>query len=132
MTAVEILLVEDNAGDALLIQQVLAGCPVRLKLHVARDGEQALGMLANRGFKPDLIILDLNIPRISGMALLERWGRVSVPVVVFTSSLEERKRALELGACAFVLKPVNFDAFTDAVRGIVQEWGLPRASQTAV
>ena len=132
MTAVEILLVEDNAGDALLIEQVLAGCPVRLRVHVARDGEQALGMVANNGFKPDLIILDLNIPRISGMALLERWRQVDMPVVVFTSSLEERQRALELGARAFVVKPVDFDAFTSAVQGIVQKWGLPRASGTAV
>jgi CheY-like chemotaxis protein len=132
LNPVEILLVEDNAGDASLIGQVLAACPVPPKLHMARDGEQALGMLADSSCKPDLIILDLNIPRIPGTALLERWQPMGLPVVVFSSSLEEKGRALELGARAFVLKPVDLEAFTEAVRGILQKWGLPRASGTAV
>jgi hypothetical protein len=69
---VHILLVEDFAGDTLLIQQVLASCPVAFKLHVARDGEQALQMLADPNLKLDLIILDLDLPRITGLGVLER------------------------------------------------------------
>jgi CheY-like chemotaxis protein len=66
----EALLVEDNAGDALLVGQALAECPIPVHLHIARDGEQALQILGDPEFKPDLIILDLNIPKISGYAVL--------------------------------------------------------------
>jgi len=65
------LLVEDNAGEILLIRQILSKSSFRVRLHVAVDGEQALQMLADPQFKPDLIILDLNIPKIPGLAVLE-------------------------------------------------------------
>jgi DNA-binding response OmpR family regulator len=131
---VEILLVEDNAGDAVLIRQVLADSPIPVHLHIARDGEQALLMLASSDFKPDLIILDLNIPRIPGAALLERWRPGGTPVVVFSSSLNEaeRKHVLELGACEFVPKPTDLQAFINAVFEIVQKWGTPQVNGTAV
>src|ERR1700734_2887864 len=100
MQGMEILLVEDNAGDAVLIRQILADGSVPVNLHIVRDGEQALTMLSDAHFQPALIILDLNIPRISGTVLLERWKSESTPVVVFSSSLNEgeRARVLELGA----------------------------------
>jgi len=66
----EVLLVEDNAGDALLIGQALSDGPSLVRLHIARDGEQALQILERPDFKPDLIILDLNIPKMSGYAVL--------------------------------------------------------------
>ena len=66
----QILLVEDNAGDVLAIPQILAALPIRIS--VARDGEQAIQILEDREFKPDLIILDLNIPKVPGLAVLER------------------------------------------------------------
>jgi CheY-like chemotaxis protein len=58
----EVLLVEDNAGDALLVRQALLEALISVHLHIARDGEQALQILGERDFKPDLIILDLNLP----------------------------------------------------------------------
>src|SRR5579863_7871304 len=70
MEKMEILLVEDNAGDAVLIRQILADASVPVNLHIVRDGEQALTMLSDADFRPALIILDLNIPRISGSVLL--------------------------------------------------------------
>ena len=66
MQRMEILLVEDNAGDAVLIRQILAEASVPVNLHIARDGEQALTILSDADFHPALIILDLNIPRITG------------------------------------------------------------------
>src|ERR1700680_4088081 len=60
MNQAEVLLVEDNAGDALLIGQALAESPITVRLHIARDGEQALQIMGESDFKPDLIILDLN------------------------------------------------------------------------
>jgi DNA-binding response OmpR family regulator len=125
MQIMEILLVEDNAGDAVLIRQVLADASVPVNLHIARDGEQALTMLSDAHFEPALIILDLNIPRITGSALLERWKVLTIPVVVFSSSLNdaERTHVLELGAREFIPKPTDIDAFIATVYGILQRYG---------
>ncbi len=124
MQRVEILLVEDNAGDAVLIRQILAEASVPVNLHIARDGEQALTMLSDADFRPALIILDLNIPRITGSALLEQWKSLDTPVVVFSSSLNdaEQVRVLELGAREFIQKPTDIEEFTAAVCGIIRRW----------
>jgi DNA-binding response OmpR family regulator len=120
----EILLVEDNAGDAVLIRQILAEAPAPVNLHIVRDGEQALTLLSDAHFEPALIILDLNIPRITGSALLEQWRSKEIPIVVFSSSLNdaERARVLELGAREFIYKPTDLDAFSEEVRGIVERY----------
>lgn len=127
MDKMEVLLVEDNAGDAVLIRQILADAAVPVRLHIARDGEQAMTILNDGHFHPGLIILDLNIPRISGSALLERWKALNTPVVVFssTSSERERERALALGAREFIQKPSDLDSFTQAVYGIVERYSGP-------
>jgi DNA-binding response OmpR family regulator len=132
MEKIEILLVEDNAGDAVLIRQILAEAAVPVNLHIVRDGEQALTLLSDAQFRPALIILDLNIPRISGMALLHQWKTVRTPIVVFSSSLNdaERSRALELGAREFIPKPTDIEAFTTAVCGIVERYA-ERSHETA-
>jgi len=124
MEKMEILLVEDNAGDAVLIRQILADASVPVNLHIVRDGEQALTMLSDADFQPALIILDLNIPRISGSVLLERWRAQQTPVVVFSSSLNdaERARVMELGAREFVQKPTDVEEFGAAVCGIIERW----------
>ena len=124
MQRMEILLVEDNAGDAVLIRQILADAAVPVNLHIVRDGEQALTLMGDNHFQPALIILDLNIPRITGSALLERWRAEKTPVVVFSSSLNdaERTRVMELGAREFVQKPTDIDGFTAAVCGIIERW----------
>ena len=120
----EILLVEDNAGDAVLVRQVLADASVPVTLHIARDGQQAMTMLDSADFQPALIILDLNIPRIPGPSLLEQWRASNIPVVVFSASLNdaERARALALGAREFIEKPNDVDEFIRAVRGIIDRW----------
>lgn len=124
MEHMEILLVEDNAGDAVLIRQVLAEAPVPVNLHIVRDGEQALTLLSDPHFEPALIILDLNIPRIPGSALLEQWKSKQIPIVVFSSSLNdaERARVLELGAREFIYKPTEIAAFIEEVCGIVRRY----------
>jgi two-component system, response regulator len=121
---VDILLVEDNAGDTLLIGQILAESEVPVRLHVARDGEQALTMLADAQWEPALIVLDLNIPKISGNTLLRRYQNRDVPVVVFSSTwnTDEINEALSLGASQYVQKPNDIQAFTDAVSGMVLKW----------
>ena len=126
MKPVDILLVEDNAGDTLLVQQALAEARLPAKLHIARDGEQALQMLANPNFVPTLIILDLNIPRIPGSAVLERCQSLQTPIVIFSSSWNEAeiKHSLELGAREFVQKPTDLTAFSSAVTSMVRRWAL--------
>ena len=119
-----ILLVEDSAGDTLLIQQVLANCPVAFKLHVARDGEQALQMLADPNLKLDLVVLDLNLPRITGLGVLERYHPKEIPVVVFSVSWRQTDEhfAKALGASEYVRKPTDLQAYTAAVCGIIEKW----------
>jgi len=120
----EVLLVEDNAGDALLIEQALAECPTPVHLHIARDGEQALQILQHPHFVPDLVILDLNIPKISGYAVLAWYPPEKTPVIVFSASQNEADvgRVLSLGAKEFVHKPLDLDDYKAAVTGMVQKW----------
>jgi two-component system, response regulator len=118
----EILLVEDNSGDAMAVRLAVAEASATANLRVARDGEQAVALIENTDFRPSLIILDLNIPRIPGSALLERWQ--GIPVVVFSSSQNDAEKAnvLALGAREFVHKPTDLDAFHHAICGIVERW----------
>jgi len=120
---IELLLVEDSAGDILLIRQALAGAGVPITVHVAVDGKQAMQILAARHFDFDLVILDLNIPKLSGLAVLERI-QVDVPVVVFTSSSDPRDRqsSFELGAKDFVEKPTDLAEYSEVVSRMVRNW----------
>ena len=126
MKSVQVLLVEDNAGDALLVRQAVADCPVPVKLTIARDGEQALGMLSERGFEPDLIILDLNMPKIPGHVLLQRYHGKTKPIVVFSAYWNDvdMDRAFALGVREYVHKPNDLDAFKIAVCAMIQKWAL--------
>ena len=126
----QILLIEDGAGDVLLIRQVLTDARPPIKVSVARDGEQALRLLADPEFTPDLIILDLNIPKIPGIALLARC-KPAAPVVVFSSSSNptEIRRAMELGVREFVQKPNNLDEFAKVVRKMIRDWANPEINR---
>lgn len=118
-----IFLIEDNAGDILLIRQTLDSLGLPIQVHVARDGDQALFMLAEGHFQPDLILLDLNLPRVSGSWFLERT-RPKVPVVVFSSSSNpaDIRQAVELGVKEFVQKPSDLQQYGERVCRIVRDW----------
>ncbi|HYL37091.1 MAG TPA: response regulator [Bryobacteraceae bacterium] len=133
MRSVEVLFVEDNAGDALLASQVLAEAPFPVKLHIARDGSQALLMLSDESFKPDVVILDLTLPEISGFEMLKQYHRADVPVVVFSASAKESDKLLakSLGACEYVVKPTDLEIFREAVWGMVQRWGVGQLGDQA-
>ena len=130
----EVLLVEDNAGDALVIGQALAESRIPVHLHLARDGEQALQILGESDFKPDLIILDLNIPKVSGHSVLSLYRPKKTPVVVFTASENEAdiERAFSLGADEFVHKPMDLDVYKTAVCSMIQKWAPREESGTPV
>lgn len=124
---VDVLLVEDDPGDALLASEALDLLTVRSTLHVAGDGEQAMYFL-NRaaGFasapRPSLILLDLNLPRRTGLEVLAeikaRQDLLVIPVVVLTTSHAEEdiRASYQLHANAYITKPIDFDVYTRAVR----------------
>lgn len=124
MDTAEVFLIEDNPADVLLMQVALSQLSVTIKLHVAKDGEQALKMLSSPLFHPSLIILDLNMPRVDGQTVLQRYENKTVPVVIFSSTQNkaEVQKALALGAREYVQKPMGFEPYADAVRGIVRRW----------
>jgi len=125
LTPVEVLLVEDNAGDALLASQVLAEAPIPVKLHIARDGAQALQMLGGECLKPDVVILDLTLPEIDGLRVMESYHPVDVPIIVFSASRRESDKLLAkaLGAAEYIVKPSDLKDFREAMWGMVQRWG---------
>jgi CheY-like chemotaxis protein len=118
-----IFVIEDNAGDVLLIRQILQQQQIPIQVHVARDGAQAMFMLAEGRFQPDLILLDLNLPKVSGSWFLARSKPVA-PVVVFSSSLNpaDIQNSTELGAKEFVQKPIDLEEYAERVSRIVRDW----------
>lgn len=127
MPRTDVLFVEDSAGDALLTQQILAESLPSIKLHIARDGLQALMILCDKTVHPALILLDLNLPVVSGFDVLERNPLKEVPVVIFTASVRraDQDRARSLGAKEFVTKPTDIAGYRSAVIGMVQRWAKP-------
>src|ERR1700680_2140087 len=109
---VHVLLIEDNPADVLMVREGMRTSAVKADVLIAYDGQQAMKFLTELNFKPDFIILDLNIPKFNGIQILERYrAKEGPPVVVFTSSINptERKRAMELGAKEYIVKPSDVD-----------------------
>ena len=126
---IEVLLVEDDPGDVLMTQEAFGQNKVSNTLHVVPDGVKAMDFLHKRGEyaeapTPDLILLDLNMPRMDGREVLaavkEDPHLRQIPVVVLTTSEAEADvlRSYELYANAYVTKPVDFDRFVEVVRQI--------------
>ena len=125
----EILLVEDDPGDVLLTRDAFEDHHPRLQLHVVGDGEEAMRFLRRNGDfadvpRPVLVLLDLNLPRRSGLEVLGELkadpGLHTIPVVVLTTSQAETDilRSYQLHANAYVIKPFDADRFADAIRQI--------------
>lgn len=123
--AVELLLVEDNAADVSVVREAVAEYRLTIKLTLASDGEQALKILRN-GFRPALIILDINLPKLSGLAVLEQYQRNGSPVVIFSSSCTEAEifLALRLGARDCIRKLDNLTEYTRTVLEIIEKWAV--------
>jgi two-component system response regulator len=125
----EVLLVEDDPGDEMMTREAFEDNKIGNSLHVVRDGLEALDFLYKRGAyegapTPDLILLDLNLPKYDGRQVLEKVKSdadlAMIPVVVLTTSAAEEDilRSYKLHANAYVTKPVDLDQFMAAIRQI--------------
>jgi CheY-like chemotaxis protein len=130
---IEILLVEDNAADVRLTEEALKEGKVRNNLHVARDGMEALEFLRRQGkhakaTRPDLILLDLNLPRRDGREVLAEIkddpALKMIPVVVLTTSSAEADilKSYKLHANCYITKPVDLEQFVSVVKSIDDFW----------
>ena len=144
--AVEILLVEDNPQDLELTLRALQKANVSNRIEVARDGAEALDFVFGEGEHagrkiedgPRLILLDLKLPKIDGLQVLKRIKgdprTRTIPVVVLTSSKEQRDvvESYQLGVNSYIVKPVNFEGFAQAVKDLGFYWLLLNQSPQAV
>ncbi len=133
MTAFEVLLVEDSPGDVRLTREAFKDAKVHINLQVASDGAEAMAILHREGKhadipRPDLILLDLNLPKKSGREVLEEIKEdpvlMSIPVVILTTSASEQDilRSYLLHANCFITKPVDLDGFLKVVKSIDNFW----------
>jgi CheY-like chemotaxis protein len=133
MTAIDILMVEDNPGDARLTEEALKESKVYNNLYHVRDGVEAMEFLRKEGRfgdapTPDIILLDLNLPRKDGRQVLAELKAIprlkNIPVVVLTTSEAEQDivKSYELHANCYITKPVDLDKFVEIIHGIENFW----------
>ena len=133
VAVVEILIVEDNPGDVRLAREGLSACKIRNNLHAVDDGVKAMAFLRKQGEyartpRPDLILLDLNLPKKDGREVLREIKADAdlcrIPIVVLTTSKADTDVAsiYELGANSFISKPVRFEALVGVMRILGQYW----------
>lgn len=136
--AIEILLVEDNPDDVEITQRALSKIRLANRLHVVRDGEEALKFLRHQGEfedhagapRPDLILLDLNLPKVNGKEVLTAIRHdealATIPVIMLTASSRDEDiiESYRLGTNTFIQKPVEFDKFLHALDVIGEYWML--------
>ncbi len=141
---IDILLIEDSSTDVLMIREALSEVKLLNKIHVAEDGVEALDFLHKRGKfasspRPNLILLDLNLPRKNGHEVLAEikadkdLKRIPVVVLTTSSTKEDILRSYDLHVNCYVVKPVEFDSFVKAVQSIQHFWSstvsLPPAKE---
>jgi len=130
---IRILLVEDNPGDVRLTREAFKDAKVHAELTVVSDGVEAMDFLRRRGkyaesLRPDLILLDLNLPRMDGRAVLDELKQdpalKSVPVIILStsSSPEDIEHSYAHNANCYVSKPVQLEGFLEVVRGVDEFW----------
>lgn len=130
----EILLVEDNAGDALLTKEAFRlALGEKVEIFVAKDGVLAMDYLLKRGPDeeepfPSLVLLDLNLPRKNGLEVLqeiknnERTHHLPVIILSTSSNRREIRKCYDMGANSYLIKPIDFDEFVDMIRKLDQFW----------
>jgi two-component system, chemotaxis family, response regulator Rcp1 len=131
--AMEVLLVEDNPGDVRLAREAFRDANKDIRLHLASDGMEAMAFLQRQGVhlnapRPDLILLDLNVPKIDGREVLARIkaddGLKMIPTIVLSSSETDADVLIsyQLQANCYLKKPAKWDAFDDLVKSVINFW----------
>jgi CheY-like chemotaxis protein len=129
----QVLLVEDNALDILMTRKAVMSWPVDNDLHVVEDGEEAMDLVLGNGLKhvryiPNLIILDLNLPKKSGVEILRairnnpEWSDLMVVVLTTTNSKNEMGQCEQLGATRCITKPMGVDQYIEMIDSIKDLW----------
>jgi CheY-like chemotaxis protein len=128
-----ILLVEDDQLDVLTFQRALSELEIRNPLLIASTGEEALSLLAEQqNVLPQIILLDLNMPRMNGIELLAAlkkhpvWRRIPVIVLTTSDQEHERRACFELSAAGYIVKPLDYQAFVKIVSVICAYWCINR------
>lgn len=125
---IKVLLVEDSQADARLIKEVFRDEKIMVDLDIARDGEEAMEYLLSEGNNPDLVILDLNLPRKDGREVLaeikENKSLRTIPVVILTTSQSEEDilKSYKLNANCYVTKPIDLDQFIKIIKSLDEFW----------
>ena len=133
MKPIEVLMVEDNPGDVRLTKEAFIDHKLRVNFHVVDDGEKAINYLHQKGeysdaSRADLILLDLNLPKMDGREVLARIKNdpnlKRIPVVILTTSLAEEDilKAYNLNANCYISKPVDFEKFMNVVKVVEDFW----------
>lgn len=121
-----VFLVEDSPAEALLFREAISMFDMRADVVVARDGEQAFRLAEELGFEPDIVFMDLSVPKFNPFEFLQHVrAHHDTPVIVLTGSADPAnvQRATELGAKEYIVKPTQIDEFLDSVRDAIGRWG---------
>ena len=135
---IDILLVEDNEADIKITQRAFAHGKLKNNVYVVRDGQEALDFIYHKGSyknkndfpKPDLILLDIKLPKVDGFQVLkvlkEDFQYQSIPVIMLTSSNNEEDvaKSYKYGATSYIQKPVNYEAFVKIIKGFNFYWHI--------
>ncbi len=130
---IQLLIVEDNPGDVRLLRECFGESRLQYEIHVVEDGEQAIDFIFRKGAhkkapRPDLVLLDLNLPKLDGHTVLDRVKKdpklKRIPIVVLTSSQNERDilKSHDLHANCYLVKPMLFDQYQSMVKSIEEFW----------
>jgi len=124
---VDILLVEDDPTEARLLEEIVRGGSVRVKITTAKNCSGALAILEEGRYAPNLVIADMGVLEFGGVELLKRCNPREIPVVVFSGSIDpaDQERAMRLGAKEFIRKPLGLDHYVDAIWGMIGKWTKP-------
>lgn len=128
---IQVLVAEDDEDHVLLLERALRKFPRPVTLHVARDGQEALDLLRRGSERPGLILLDLNMPKLTGLEVLREVkgdpALAAIPTVVLTTSARDEDRAASFagGADDFVTKPVNFRRFAQTLLELLERYFTP-------
>ncbi|MHA7056320.1 response regulator [Aquimarina sp. M1] len=129
MRVLKFLLIEDDEIERLKFVRVLDKNNYSYKLLEAQNGEEALDILENKNETPDVILLDLNMPRMSGLEFLkilksnERLQYIPVVILSTSNNHKDLKKSYEEGAAGYIVKPLKYDDYAEKIKSLVEYWG---------